>query len=80
MWVVGEDITGNVRNGFKYMKENLQWPDGEKNICNKINSFIRKAQFLKQYLKGYATDERLQEDAFHMMRKKLPKPFGITRK
>ena len=77
--IVDEDIKGNVRNGFKYMKENLKWPDGEKNIRNKINSFIRRAQFLKRYLKGYATDERLQEDVFHMIRKKLPKPFGITR-
>ena len=50
--IVDEDMKGNVRNGFKYMKENLKWPDGEKNIRNKINSFIRKAQLSKTLFKG----------------------------
>ena len=77
--IIEDDLKGNVKSGFKYMKQKLAWPEGDTNVQNKINAFIRQAQQLKQYVKDYNDDKRVREDVFHMVRKKLPRAFGIRR-
>ena len=77
--IVDEDIKGTTKAGYRYMKEQLTWPKTEGSLTNKINSFIREALVLKRYVKNYKTDQRVKEDVFHLIRRKLPYRFGVKK-
>ena len=77
--IVAEDLRDTTKSGFKYMKNNLKWPKNDDNLTNKINTFIREAQRLKNYVKNYEKEKRVKEDVFKLIRKKLPYQFGIRK-
>ena len=68
--IVADDEKGNVKDGLKYLRRNLKWPKGTEKDKNKIYAYIRQAQFLKKYIKDYENDEELQQEVFHVIRRK----------